>query len=310
MYKQLYITREDFGTLSFPYGWQQTFDHPFEMSFAANEAQVVKDFVADTQNRQAGLEILILLYDFTFATRAQLERLLAVKGLHIDADTLDALLSKYLRGHLINRFTLSVYPMDHIPDDAFDIYCLDHGARHILSHFYHDDIAVTFKSTNALRSAELVSKYLATNEFYLSLLTGKTEELSSFAPACNFSIRRRDIRLSATFRIMNGFTPCDFLLEVIRKSDIPVMWRKKSGEQLAPFLIDGAWKRYFHIEPRVILLAEDMEQAEDAAEIFALRTEGMPFFITTDKELAKGILDAEFYAYAPDEKCFCPAYPF
>lgn len=308
MSNQLYITKDGADVMSFPYGWQQTFEHPFDMAFAANEAQVVKEFVADTEDRQAGLEVLILLYDFTFATRAQLERLLAVKGL--STDNLDALLSKYLRSHLINRFTLSVYPMSYIPDDAFEIYCLDHGSRHILSHFYHDDIAVTFKSTDALRSAELVSKYLTTNEFYLSLLTGKTDALESFAPICNFSLRRRDIRLSAAFRLVNGYTHNDYLLEVIRKSDLPVMWRKKTSEQLAPFLIDGAWKRYFRIEPPIILLAEDMEQAEEAAEIFSLRTDGMTFFITTDKELTKGIQDAVFYNYSPDDRCFCPAYPF
>jgi len=298
METNLYVTKKDGETLSFPYDWQQTFSHPFEMNRVMNEAQTVKVFVAAAEERQMGLEILILLLDYTFATRAQLERLLKAKGV-AGVEALDDLLAKYLDRRLINSFTLSAYPMDHVPEDAFVIYCLDHAARHVLSHFYRDDVSVTWKSTNALRSAELVSKYLATNEFYLALLTAKNKTLSFFQPTVNFTIRNRDIRMSAMFQVMSGETPRDFVLEVVRASDLPVNWRKKVNEQVAPFMMDKFWNRYFRIEPVFLFLAENEQQAEELAEIYHLRTENLKFRVTTDKELLKGIDKATFYKYEP-----------
>lgn len=159
---------------------------------------------------------------------------------------------------------------------------------------------MTWKSTNAVRGPELVAKYLATNEFYLSLLAAKTQSLAYFEPTVNFTIRSRDIRVSAIFRIMNGATPCDFVLEVVRASDIPTNWRRKTNEQFAPFLLDKFWNRYFQIEPIFIFLAENLQQAEELAEIYYLRTENNNFRVTTDSELCSGIDKAKFYKYEPN----------
>lgn len=300
--KRNYITAEEGRIFSFPYDWKQTFAHPFEMSRAANEAQIVKTFVAEEDDRQIGLEVLKLLYDFTFATRNQLERLLQIKGLD-EADRLDDLLARYLDRRLLNRFTLSSYILESIPDDAFVIYCLDHGARHILSHFYQDDIGVTWKSTNSCRSAEQVAKYLVTNEFYLSLMGVKRETLAFFSPTVDYSIRprdatrSRDIRLSAAFRIMRDKTPVDFILEVVRCSDIPTYWTKKVNSQLMPFIQDRFWSRYFRLEPTFIFLAENLDQALELSEIFQRGTASERFRITTDKDLSDGIDKATFYKY-------------
>ena len=277
--KKMYVTEEEGKALSFPYDWRQTWHHPFEMNRVVNEAQTIKSFVADGDERQMGLEILKLLLDYTFATRDQLVRLLSIKGLD-NGDRLDTLLQKYQDRRLINKF--------------------DHGSRHILSHMYRDDVAVTWKSTNAVRGPELVAKYLATNEFYLSLLAAKTQSLAYFEPTVNFTIRSRDIRVSAIFRIMNGATPCDFVLEVVRASDIPTNWRRKTNEQFAPFLLDKFWNRYFQIEPIFIFLAENLQQAEELAEIYYLRTENNNFRVTTDSELCSGIDKAKFYKYEPN----------
>lgn len=299
--KKLYVTEEEGETLSFPYDWHQTWHHPFEMTRVVNEAQTIKSFVADGDERQMGLEILKLLLDYTFATHEQLERLLRIKGLD-DGTHLDALLKKYLDRRLINKFTMSAFEMDNIPEDAFIVYCLDHASRHILSHLYRDDVAVTWKSTNAIRGPELVAKYLATNEFYLSLMAAKPDTLSFFEPTVNFTIRSRDIRMSGRFQIMNGATPCDFILEVVRSSDIPVYWARKSDQQLAPFVEDKFWNRYFSFEPIFIFLAEDLAQAEELAKIYYLRTKSSNFRVTTDNEILQGIDKAKFYKYEPDGK--------
>lgn len=296
--QKLYVTQEEGKILSFPYDWHQTWYRPFEMSRSVNEAQTIKAFVAEGNERQMGLEILKLLLDYTVASFDQIARLLCIKGLGT-GDQLDALLNRYLDRRLINKFIISAYELDHIPDDAFTVYCLDHASRHILSHMYRSDVAVTWKSTNAILGPELVAKYLATNEFYLSLLEVKKKSLSFFDPTVNFSLRSRDIRMSGRFRIMNGATPCDFVLEVIRSSDLPSYWQKKSGEQLAPFVLDNFWNRYFQIEPIFIFLAENQQQAKESAEIYYRLTRSSNFRVTTDEELRNGIDNAKFYKYDP-----------
>lgn len=297
--QKVYLAEEDGTKLSFPYDWHQTFDHSFDMAKSMNESVVIKNFISAPANeRKATLEILIYLHNFTFATYGQLKRLLSYRG--IEEENLDELLNKCIFSRLINKFTLSAYEMDNLPADAFMIYCLDHSARHILSHMYRDDIAVTWRSTNSIRNAEQVSKYLAANEFYLSILSTKADCLRNFKPTPDFSIGKRDIRLSASFCMMKGATPCDFLLEVVRYSDIPVYWEKKSGEQIDVFL-DKFWNRYFDVEPACIFLAENLEQALDLAKIFWRRTERPNFRVTIDSEILKGISEAKFYKYVPEK---------
>lgn len=305
--QKVYLSKEDGASLSFPYDWHQTFDHPFDMTKSLNESMIIKDFIATPPDeRKATLEILIYLYNFTFATKDQLTRLLKLR--HIEIPSLDELLNKCVFNRLANRFTLSAYVMESLPADAFQIYCLDHSSRHVLSHLYRDDIAVTWRSTNSIRNAEQVSKYLATNEFYLSLLPTKENCLRSFQPAADFSIGKRDIRLSAAFCLMNGAAQCNFLLEVVRYSDIPVYWQKKSGEQIDVFL-DKYWNKYFDIEPVCIFLAENIEQGLELAKIFWQRTERQNFRITTDTEIMKGINNAKFYKYVPEKGKFAAVSP-
>jgi len=292
----LYVTAEEGKSLSFPYDWKQTFARSFDMSRSSNEAQTVKQFVAEDEDRQMGLEVLILLHEYTFATRSQMERLLKVKGIEDDG-RLDKILSRYFDRRLINKFTLSAFPLDKIPDDAFVIYCLDHSARHILNHFYRDDVGTMWKSTNAYRGAELVSKYLTTNEFRLALLDAVKDDLASFEPTVNYSIRSRDIRLSACFQVMRGETPNDYILEVIRESDLPTYWNKKVNDQIYPFVESKFWNKYFRIEPIFIFLTEDLEQGRQAAEIVSLKIDTAHFYIMTDAALAASLDKAPLYRY-------------
>lgn len=292
-----YVTKKEGSLLSFPYDWHQTFHHPFDMTKSMNEAVVIKMYMArPASDRHAILEMLINLHNFTFATEAQLQTLMANKG--IDTANLEDLLNQCLQNRFINKFSICAYEMDSIPDDAFEVYCLDHGARAILSHMYRDDIAVTWRSTNSIRSAEQISKYLVTNEFYIALANAKRDKLRYFNPTADFSIGKRDIRLSASFCILKGSTPCNFLLEVVRYSDIPVYWEKKTGEQLLPFL-EKTWNRYFDTEPICIFVAEDLDQGLELSKIFTRRTTMDKFRVTTDAEIEKGFEKAKFYKYDP-----------
>lgn len=269
MEDKLYLTAADADSLSIPYDWKQSFERPFDMRRAIPEAQTLKPFITeDTQDQQIGLELLKMLLHFTFATPAQMKRLLLVKGIY-DESRLEGILAHYIERKLLNRFSICVFPMDKNPDDALFIYCLDHSSRHILSHFYNADMAMMWKSTDALRSSELVSKYLATNDFYLSLMEEKGSALEYFDPTVNLSIRGRDFRMSASFRIANA--PSEFLLDVIHPNDIPLLWSKKVGH-IAQFINENHWKKHFSQMPTFLFMTKNLSQAEEMAKIFYNRT--------------------------------------
>ena len=91
----MYVTNEEGKTLSFNYSYKQTFYRDPKRNHGMPEYVVVQDFMkSDDKQRQIGLEILIYLRQFCFATRDMLGTMLAVKGLDVSA--LDDILELYV----------------------------------------------------------------------------------------------------------------------------------------------------------------------------------------------------------------------
>ena len=67
-------------------------------------------------------------------------------------------------------------------EDAFLVYCMDFGALCLLNHFSSSD-SLSWFTTDANRSSELVLKYLTTVEFFLSLAKVQGPSLRYFKPA-------------------------------------------------------------------------------------------------------------------------------
>lgn len=111
------------------------------------------------------MEVLKILSQFVFATREQLVRLLEIKG--IDPSTLDDDLSLMLENRQVNCFYLAetASPEFEPAEDAFLVYCMDFGALCLLNHFSSSD-SLSWFTTDANRSSELVLKYLTTVEFF------------------------------------------------------------------------------------------------------------------------------------------------
>ena len=159
---KIYLKTDEVTSLSFPYDWKQSFSHASVQSKTNNEAMVLKLFLHgdfSKEEQQIGLEIIILLHEHVFATKQQMQRILEYKGYHASEKVLDAFLQKALLGRYLNSFTLSRYELDEIPEDAFLVYCLDHGSMWILKHFYDNEIDRTWRGTNPIRGAEQVSKF-------------------------------------------------------------------------------------------------------------------------------------------------------
>lgn len=302
------------NSFSFPSDWKQSFLRPFTALRPVNEAVALRSFIGiESEKRDMGFEILIFLYECTFATKEQFKKLLKIKG--FDVSELDAVLEEYVSLCFLNLFTLSIYEMDEIPEDALIIYCLDYSARFILDHYYQEGIATLWKSTNSLRGSEIVAKHLVAAELCLSLKATKPKSLRYYQAPASFFQRRKELQLSARFGILKGSIIRDVIVEIIRHSELPLSWQCKVNEQLGPFLHDTiregssdlCWSKYFDLEPALILLAENLEQATEAAKIYYLSVKNTNFRVTTDAELMKGIDKTQFYKFDAGKKTLLPA---
>lgn len=291
----LYVTQEEGRKLSFNYSYKQTFLHDPRRNHGMPEYVVVSDFMKCNDTvRQAGLEILLYLRKFCFASRDMLLTMLQLKGL--DTGLLDGLLEDYTDRYLLNYFTISQYDMGEVPDDAFRVYCLDSSAIFVLTHFSTTD-SVSWLSSDNVRSIELVTKYLATGMFYQQLASGHANTLKEYSPLFDASIGKRMMRFSAKITVMNGFTPIHYLLDTVRDYDLPGPWTKRCSEQLSVFIQNNHWQRYYDTEPNYLLLCENVEQGREAAEIFCRLTQNKDFRIVTDEVLSAGLKGGALYRY-------------
>lgn len=261
----MYVKNTEAKTLSYNYDYKQVFEHEPKKTHGMPEYVIVTDFwKSEDMVRRVGLEILLYLRTFGFATRDMLEAMLEAKGL--DAGLLGCVLDDYTKKYLINFFILAKYDMGEIPDDALRFYCLDNGGVHILTHFSTTD-SMSWLSSDNLRSVELVTKYMATGYFYSALTKLKGKNLTDFDALYNASIGRRAIRFSGRFTLLNGFTRIPYILEIVRDFDIPGIWSKKCSEQIGPYSREKHWKKDFEGEPTYVLVCQTRETALEAAEI-------------------------------------------
>lgn len=296
-----YVTREEGEALKFGYDYRQCFEHESSQPKTMPEYKLVRDFVRQTEyEKMLGLEVMKFLFQFTFATHSQLVRLLELKG--IDPAGLDENIKKMLVDRKMNSFYLNQYSeTGPAPDDAFVIYCLDFGALAILNHFSNSDSNAWF-TTDSCRSSELILKYLSTAEFYLALAEARGDKLRYFKPIFDVSFKYQRIRFSASFEVLQGFTPHSFLLESIRSYDLPANWRDKVDEKVCHFAIgEENWAKYFPAPgPVYIFLVENEKDALEAADIFYRRVEKDNFRLITDDQVRKGLSNAKFLKYIPD----------
>lgn len=301
MSEKTYITREDGEQLNIAPYFLQCFEHESSQPKTMPEYTLVKAFVKlPEHDRQVTLEVLKMLSQFTFATKWQLERMLAAKG--VDPAGLDENIQMMLESRQMNCFYLSqTQPMEYDPpEDAFIVYCMDFGALALLNHFSNTD-SVTWFTTDANRSSELIVKYLSTVEFYLTLAEVQGPALRYFKPVFDVAFGHREIRFSAAFEITDasggGHT---FLLETIRGFDLPLNWQDKLDKKIVHFAVKAKnWGRYFLEEPVFLLLVENDKDALEAAELFYRRTEKTNFRLITDDQVRAGLAKAHFLKYIP-----------
>ena len=278
--------------LSVNYSFVQSFHVSPTENKALNEGYVIRNFIAlEETEKMARLAIMKAVYKFCFMNKLQISRHLSNLG--ITVDDLDALLKAMVSARQLNFFFLAEAQLPDEPEDGEKIYCTDLAGRYILSHYHRED-AVMWKMTDNARSAEQVIKYLSAVEFYFSLTGSKNDSVRVFEPVFNAPLSTRNIRFSAYIEMKNEGTLRRFILESVREADVPVYFRKKVIEQIAPFS-KGQYKKALPELPEFIFLCENLDVAIEAADIYFRYFESADFYVTTDEEIAKGMKKAAFY---------------
>jgi hypothetical protein len=298
-----YLTKNMEGTLGMlqlPHHWQQHFPREYSMTNGISESMAIRWFNQSPSEYHPGLDILSCLLEFVFATPGQLRRLLEAKG-HFCPEGVDKLLDKYYGQRMVNRFSLGVDAGDKAEQDLLYIYCLDYNGKHVLAHYGDgdEDAIVGWQSTDAKRSSPSIAKRLAVTEFYLTLVEGKSRTMKFFWPRPKLGLGKKRFSLSGRFQIMNGFTPLQFLMDCVPTDDIYGKWDQKLYESMSPYIQSGDWSKQFPVEPTVLLLAETMETAKRAAELYAGCIGPNKMRVTTYEHMLRGLGEMTFYKQDP-----------
>lgn len=299
MSEKYYITEDDGENLSFNYSYKTIFYHDIKGNRGLPEYAVIEKFVTEPENMKAAiLETLLFIQKFQFASISQIRTMLERKEIAIDAQEL---LDKCVQEFMLNYFIIARYDLGEIPEDAFKVYCLDTRAVFILSHFSTVDM-VSWLTSDNIRCVELVTKYMATGKFFTELYAANKDALRDFTPVFNANIGRRMMRFSASFKLVNGYTPLNYIFEVVRSYDLPGPWQKKVSEQMSVFDQEKCWHRYFDIKPYYVFMTENEEQALETAEIFYRLTENRNFLLLLDSMVTENLKTTALLAYDPDTR--------
>jgi hypothetical protein len=292
--------KNDNKDFNFDPQFKQSWHHSFNMQGVRPSYVYVKNFMdrRNTQNVDITIELLRFVLNFTFATKEQILNFLEMKGYY--TGNVEELLEYFIKSRILNKFALAKEPLQQVPEDAFVCYCLDFGGKHLLSHYGKDDL-IEWTSVNAARSVELISKYLSTTNFYLTLLKNKKDDLVYFESFKTFDLKKKNLQVSAVFQIKNNHDKRDFILDVYKGHDIPINVQDKSQRYFELYK-SKLIEKYYKIEPVILFLAENDEVALEVSDIFYRFTENKHFRLMTDKRIEKGFTDKSFLKYKVDDE--------
>lgn len=275
--------------------WKQSFEHEFATGYTHNDSFVIRWYCdLEAEDRAIIKEIAVFLAKFKFATEEHISKMLRIKG--YPSDSCDKFIPLLMEKKFINCFTFSCTVFATYPEDAARIYCLDLCGMYILHHFHQAEYLV-WKKSDVYYGYDLVMKFLSTTVFYISLLEVKGENLKSFDPCFDILLKNRMTRFSASFYANNGKAEHPFLLESIRRSDMPEYYRKKLREQVTSFMGTYTWAHHFSEPPAFVLLVESEDMIREVADTFAHVVEDVNFVVVTNADVARDMVKARFFYY-------------
>ena len=203
---------------------KQTFHHDFTMNISRD---VILKMKHEDKLSDRDLKIAELIYRFHFATAEQVTDYLNDPEYTVGA--IQARLDKLVHHRVLNKFLLSKTKEDRVYQDAMIIYCLDLGGKYLLSSFSSHDTSDWFTSNN-FRISELIAKDLMTLDFYLKLYRQTEGKIEYFESSSLFQAGGSNIYPSFHFAIKVDGMRRYYIGEVVQEDDLPLLFRKKSGE--------------------------------------------------------------------------------
>ncbi len=297
-----YIKASNIDKFLFPAEYKQIWEH----QFSSREGLKVNYVYIKNMTSAHGLKsfdeaiaILKFLYKRRCATLKQLSTYVELKGL--DPEKVPKIMQDFVFARACNRFTFARNVLDTIPEDAFMVYTLDFGAKTILSHFGEND-AVEWVSSEAIFGPEIISKYLAANQFFLEVLRIKKESIEYYNPVQTLFVGTKRANILGEFSLVKNDIPKTFLLDIYREGDYPAYIRQRA-EMFDDFYfgVDGKnLQRYYNEPPVLLLVAPDESLALDVLRIYYRINPNLPVRILTDDFTLEGISGTSFYKYDKD----------
>lgn len=255
---------------------KQTFHHEFNSSVSKN---VVLEMYHAGRITDRDLSIMKFLFIFKFATAEQINRLL---GEEQTIGALSARLDKLANQRILNKFLLSPVVENRIFPDSLQVYCLDLGAKYLLTQYSRYD-ADDWVSSENYKTSDLISKDLIAVDFYLNLRKQIGGRLEYFRSSNSLQLGRNTVSPSCEFSLKNGAGRTYMIGEVLKSYDTPFLFREKAAK-LESLLSTNSWKKFFfdsNDAPFLLLICENDLLAKEAGELLSTSTTITRYRLTT-----------------------------
>ena len=278
---------------------KQTFKNAFTLQIGKNEIIKMKNTGVITDR---DLKIVQFLFNHRFATANQVYEFL---GEDKNKPNIKMRLEKLINYRVLNKFTLSEFPMDEVPEDSYQIYCLDLGGLFLMASYTKEDTSDWFTTIN-MKGSEVIDKIITTVDIYLRMRDTLGDNLIAFKVEPIYTVNKKNI--VPTFEIVikdNAGAYKYFICEVVKNYDFPVYLREKALKYES-LLTTNSWKKYFYdvtVAPPLLVFAEDDRLALDSAIAFSEMTEIESFRLSTEDRVKKTLYElGAFLKYDPQTK--------
>lgn len=282
-------------------GLKQTFRNEFTLQIGNKELIKMRNNGVITDR---DLEIAKFLFRYRFATSAQVYEYL---GEDVAKPNIKIRLEKLIKYRIINKFTLSEFPMDEIPEDAFQVFCLDLGGKFLLKDFTTEDTSNWFTSHN-MKGSEMIDRTLSVTSIYLRMRDTLGDRLVSFKTDPEYFVNKKVFIPSIEMIMKDPISQSGFkyfVCEVFKQYDFPMRMRDRAIVYEGLFMTNS-WKKYFYdteSPPILLVFAEDDRLALDSAKAISEMTDITAFRLSTEERVKRPLHElGAFLKYIPEKK--------
>lgn len=242
--------------------YEQNFKNEFTLTISQSTIVKMKNSGVLSQ---IDVEIAKFLYEFGFATAAQLLKFFNIKFPNVDFKDLSVFkerLEVLAQNRVVNKFMfVDTKERKTVHDDAFQVYCLDLGGKYLLGNYSQCDLANWNTSLN-MKSPSLVFKTLDIVDFYLNLLATCGKKVVSFRLQPHLRIGKVLSVPDADMCLKIQGIDRHFIIQFVSGEDYPHKYKDRAY-QLETLLGTKAWSKYYGSDkmPMLLFITDDDDSA-------------------------------------------------